>query len=89
MNRARRGSGRIDLFVAIGIIVVIIAAAILLRDNQGTTVTRPDGQEALRFDPDDVQYIELNGHHYIKFVFSAGQNAHGGVVHDPDCPCNQ
>ena len=34
-----------------------------------------------------AQRYAYEGHQYILFIEGLGSDAHGGVVHDPDCPC--
>lgn len=35
-----------------------------------------------------AQRYTYEGHQYILFIEGLGSDAHGGVVHDPDCPCH-
>ena len=36
----------------------------------------------------DVDHFQYNGHKYISFKFGALDCSYGGVVHDPECNCN-
>lgn len=35
-----------------------------------------------------AQRCTYDGHQYILFIEGLGSDEHGGVVHDPDCPCH-
>lgn len=35
-----------------------------------------------------AQRYTYEGHQYILFIEGLASDAHGGVVHDPDCPCH-
>lgn len=39
---------------------------------------------------DNVVHVEYNGHKYIMMKYNGSTNMHNitGVVHDPDCKCN-
>ena len=37
----------------------------------------------------DIKHFDYNGHSYIQFIISGTYGGHGGVIHDPDCKCNQ
>lgn len=36
-----------------------------------------------------IRHFDYNGHSYIQFHISGTHGGHGGIVHDPDCKCNQ
>lgn len=36
-----------------------------------------------------ILHFDYNGHSYIHFHISGTHGGHSGVVHDPDCKCNQ
>lgn len=36
-----------------------------------------------------IQHFDYNGHSYIQFHISGTHGGRGGIVHDPDCKCNQ
>lgn len=36
-----------------------------------------------------IKHFDYNGHSYIQFHISGTHGGRGGVVHDPDCKCNQ
>lgn len=36
-----------------------------------------------------IRHFDYNGHSYIQFHISGTHGGHDGVVHDPDCKCNQ
>lgn len=37
----------------------------------------------------NIKHFDYNGHSYIQFHISGKHEGGSGVVHDPDCKCNQ
>ena len=91
MRLFRREATNLEGLTLVTILVILFGLLIymIVSSEKGTKVISSDGKEVTRLESDEVEYLEHNGHRYIKFQFGIADNSYGGVVHDPDCSCNQ
>lgn len=63
----------------------LIMVVLLSGCKEITNETKPEHNSSIHLYA-KPQTFNFNGHRYIYFPMSTYQ---GGVVHDPDCPCNK
>ena len=68
-------------------ILIILSALVLSSCDEGTSVIdlRSTGDEIF----DKIYHFKYKSHDYIMFRKDLGNSGVAGVVHDPDCKCNQ